>query len=386
MTGNAAYQLQQINATFDESWLQDFIFKHHQTLPLDEIEPAFKPLIPVCRELPTPAGPIDLLFINDRGLLTLVECKLWRNPEARREVVGQILDYAKELSRWSYSDLQHAISKAQRIASSPLFELVANNSEEDDESSFIDNVSRNLRRGRFLLLIVGDGIRESVEQITDFLQEHAHLNFAFALVEFTTFRGVEQYADLVFVQPRVIAQTVEIERAVVRIEDGQIAVVSASQGKTTPRLRRAKISEQVFFEKVEADAQSKTDLQALLEKARQMELYVEPGHDSLKVKSNLNDVNFGVFTVKGEFFNCGIASWAEDAGRPKIGEVYLEQLAALFEGGFVNRSKSRFKWSVKVRKGHSVSLVSLPDILRVSDQWLQIIQRTLDKIAEYGKS
>ncbi len=34
----------------------------------------------------------------------LVEAKLWRNPEARRKVIGQILDYAKELSRWNYED------------------------------------------------------------------------------------------------------------------------------------------------------------------------------------------------------------------------------------------------------------------------------------------
>lgn len=385
VTGGAAYRLQQVNANFDESWLQDFIFKHHQTLPLDEIEPAFGSLIPVCRELPTPAGPVDLLFINNRGLLTLVECKLWRNPEARREVVGQILDYAKELSRWTYTDLQHAISRAQHVADNSLFELVARNSEESDERNFIDSVARNLRRGRLLLLIVGDGIRESVEQITGFLQDHAHLNFAFALVEFTTFTGPEQYAGCVFVQPRVIAQTVEVERAVVRIEDGQIAVVSATHDKTATAPRRKKISEQIFFEKVDADTQSKADLQALLEKARQMELYVEPGHDSLKVKSNLNDVNFGVFTLKGEFYNCGIASWAEEVGRPEIGDAYLEHLAVLFEGGFVYRSKSRFWWSVKVGQGRNVSLVTLPEILKISDGWLRLIQRTLDKIAEYGE-
>jgi len=385
VTDGAAYRLQQVNANFDEGWLQDFIFKHHQTLPLDEIEPAFGPLIPVCRELPTPVGPVDLLFINARGLLTLVECKLWRNPEARREVVGQILDYGKELSRWSYTDLQHAISRAQHVADSSLLELVAHNSEEPDERTFIDSVARNLRRGRFLLLIVGDGIRESVEQITDFLQNHAHLNFAFALVEFTTFSGPEQHADWVFVQPRVIAQTVEIERAVVRIEDGQIAVVSTTQDKTTTAPRRVKISEQIFFEKLEADAQSRAALQALLEKARQMELYVEPGDNSLKVKSILNDVNFGVFTVKGEFLNRGIASWAEAVGRPEIGDAYLEQLAALFEGGFVHRSKRRFGWSVKVRRKRHVALVTLSELLKISDDWLQLVQRTLDKIAEYGE-
>jgi hypothetical protein len=48
----------------------------------------------------TPAGPLDALFINRHGALGLVKCKLWRNPQARREVVGQILDYAKELARW----------------------------------------------------------------------------------------------------------------------------------------------------------------------------------------------------------------------------------------------------------------------------------------------
>ena len=84
--------------------MQKFIFEHHQALPIGEIEPAFGPLIPVCRELPTEVGPIDLLFINPTGLLTLVECKLWKNPQARREVVGQILDYATEMSRWSYSN------------------------------------------------------------------------------------------------------------------------------------------------------------------------------------------------------------------------------------------------------------------------------------------
>jgi len=34
--------------------------------------------------------------LNDSGF-TIGECKLWRNPEARRKAVGQVLDYAKDL-------------------------------------------------------------------------------------------------------------------------------------------------------------------------------------------------------------------------------------------------------------------------------------------------
>ena len=76
-------QLHETRNAVSEGQIQEFIFDHPELLPVDEIEPFFKPLIPLCRELSTPAGPADILFINDRGLITLVECKLWKNPEAR---------------------------------------------------------------------------------------------------------------------------------------------------------------------------------------------------------------------------------------------------------------------------------------------------------------
>jgi len=133
---------------FDEAWLRDFIFAHYQVLPINEIEPVFDLLIPVCTELPcTKTGSADILFINDAGLLTLVECKLWKNPEARRTVVGQILDYAKELSRWSLDDLQRAV---QDKIGKKLYDLVRENTEELDESIFNDS-SRNFSCSRYMV-------------------------------------------------------------------------------------------------------------------------------------------------------------------------------------------------------------------------------------------
>lgn len=85
-------------ANIDESTLQDLLFRNPQTLPIGSIDAAYDGLIPVCRELSTRAGFVDALFVNRLGCLTLVEFKLWRNPQARREVIGQILDYAKELA------------------------------------------------------------------------------------------------------------------------------------------------------------------------------------------------------------------------------------------------------------------------------------------------
>ena len=50
------------------------------------------------------------------------------------------------------------------------------------EHQFIDVVSKNLRSGRCLLLIVGDGIHEEAETMAEFLQQNAGAHFALAMV------------------------------------------------------------------------------------------------------------------------------------------------------------------------------------------------------------
>src|SRR4051794_12903005 len=103
------------SAKYNEAWLRDLIYVHHNAIPVHEIDTSFGPLIPVCTELDTRvAGLADALFINPQGMPTLVECKLWRNPEARREVIGQILDYARVLRRWTYTDLQREAARARK--------------------------------------------------------------------------------------------------------------------------------------------------------------------------------------------------------------------------------------------------------------------------------
>ena len=369
---------------FEEDRLQRFIFEHHHALPIDEIEPAFGPLIPVCRELPTDVGPIDLLFINRTGLLTLVECKLWKNPQARREVVGQILDYATEISRWTYEQLEQAVGRSPIKTDSSLVKIAVPEAEDMDERDFIDSVSRNLRRGRFLLLIVGDGIRENVEHIADFLQEYAHLNFGLALVEFGIFELPDHLGSGYLVQPRLVTQTVEIERAAFRIEDGYIVPVAPAVKRDVSPPKRTKISEQVFFEKLVADSETKADLKALFEKIQDLGLAAEPGQNSMKLKSTVYGSNFGVFHVSGEFWNCSIASATEEIGRPEIGEEYLEKLAVLFNQGFVRRNQNRFYWTVMIRTGNKARYVTVTEILGVQDKWLEILQATLNALSEAG--
>ncbi len=192
---------------------------HHflACLPIAEIDPVFSGPVPICTELKTNAGAIDNFLVTPSGSPVLVECKLWRNPEARHEVVGQIVDYAKELSRWSSSDLQREVSRRLKRNGNPLLEMVRKADPGVDEIQFNDALTANLRRGRFLLLIVGDGIREGVEAIAEYLHAHAGLHFSLGLVELPIY-AIPDGDRLV--APRVLARTSVIIRNIVALPDG----------------------------------------------------------------------------------------------------------------------------------------------------------------------
>ncbi|WP_206618002.1 MULTISPECIES: hypothetical protein [unclassified Mesorhizobium] len=97
-----------------EAAIQDLIHRFPSCLPIAEIDPLFANPVPICRELSTPAGPIDNFMVTPTGLPVLAECKLWRNPEGRREVVGQILDYpAKQQPRLWRRQARAAIPSAK---------------------------------------------------------------------------------------------------------------------------------------------------------------------------------------------------------------------------------------------------------------------------------
>jgi hypothetical protein len=194
----------------DEAWLRDTLFNNPEIIPTDEIDSAFGPLIPLCRELRTDAGPVDAVFINERGRLTIVECKLWKNPQARREVVAQTLHYVSAIASWSYADLQRHVSAALDKRGNIPFEVVRDRARTRvNEREFVDAVSRSLREGRFLVLIAGDGVREGVQSLTDLVNRSATKAFSFGLIEIAIYRFAN---DRLIVQPRVLAETEVIER------------------------------------------------------------------------------------------------------------------------------------------------------------------------------
>lgn len=257
-----SFQLERIPLNekhFQENWLQKIIHRNPQILPIDDIESGFAPLISLGREISTSVGYIDNLYISPNGYLTIVETKLWRNPEAKREVVGQIIDYAKELTNWNFTKLNDGVKNSSQLYnnnSKGIIELIKDfeNIEEHEEYKIIDNIERNLKRGRFLLLIVGDGIRESVEEMVDFLSNTPQIQFTLGLVELQFYKNPNVEGELIAI-PNLITRTREITRAIVKIENSTTGNVTIEtdfiEEKVKPITVRTTITEDDFFEQLQ---------------------------------------------------------------------------------------------------------------------------------------
>lgn len=339
---------------YDEDWLQELIDQNPSVLPVDEIEPALIPLVSVCRELPVPSGFIDNLLITPDGGLVLVETKLWRNPEARREVVGQVLDYAKDVASWSYEQLERAVRMRRGDKTCQIFHLVHGSAAgSESEQDFVDAVARNLRLGRFLLLIVGDGIQESVEQLSDYLQRHIGLHFTLSLVELSLWRIPDE--QTILVQPRIITRTVQIERAVVRVEEG-VAITPAPMKASQPTATPTTLSEETFYERLDrASPGTSARLKAFIAELEPLGVYPDlKGSLSLRWRApGGQKFNLGVIDSSGRFWSEHTHAASFGIGRIDLSYNYQEQLARLIPNGSIRQNSKPTSWYLVSGDGSS---------------------------------
>jgi hypothetical protein len=305
---------------------------------------------------------------------------LWRNPEARREVVGQALDYAKEFSNWKYEDLSKAIRETTGMPGNVLYETVAKEIEELEESTFVDSVSRNLARGRFLILIVGDGIREGVENISNFLQMHAGLDFTFGLVELGVYKipAAEQY----IIQPRILARTYTVERAVIRAEGVQISIGQPERKEVTHNAtgRRTSISEEQFFEQLSAySPNAAEELKSFVDDLASLNVTPAYGSSSLNLRwfpAEDLKMNFGSIYKTG-VVDTGPSNWVPDRmGKISIGHNYQKRLSEIIPGAYVREHEKPSCWEVHKNNRR----IQLNDLLEEKDRWKHVIAETQDEI------
>lgn len=238
---------------YDEAFLQKTMHACPSLVPAQEFEADFAPLVSLGREIPTDGGPIDNLFISPSGKITLVEAKLWRNPEQTRQVVAQAIDYASSLALLHYEDLEQAAGLALNTTQS-LYELVsaAYPSEVPPETDFHDFVEENLRTGHFLVLIVGDGIRTGLERMVGSIHKQPGLHFKFGHVELQVFDAPEAMGGRLLV-PQVVLHSREEVRRVVLVDTKGVGVADIAvkfedaDRQGVERKSRTTLSEEEFY-------------------------------------------------------------------------------------------------------------------------------------------
>jgi len=210
----------------NENWLQELLFTHPELLPVEDFSDSYAPPIPIGREVRTNRGPIDNMYVSPEGGITIVESKLWRNPEKHRTVVAQIIDYAKEVASWDYDELAASILSSSRrrgAEKTSLEELVAPLLVEGgvELNEFQENLAACLSSGNFLLLIVGDRISPNIALLTQAIQSAPGLGFALGLVEMQLYQSKPDQDWPLIVVPEVVGRTVEKTRGVVHIRYAQ---------------------------------------------------------------------------------------------------------------------------------------------------------------------
>ena len=323
---------------YDENWLQNTVQTYPDVLPVHDIEPGFGRLLPIAREVPVAQGSIDNVFLTPSGEIVIAELKLWRNPEARRKVVAQCLDYVAGLVSLSYEQFDAACLQGQLAdGKNPdrLYDLVADDPEVLNEAEFIDAVGRNLRLGRILALVVGDGIREEAWTLSQLIQSHASAQFTFALVELSVF--AEQDGGFLIV-PSTLARTELIERHVF-VSDGQ-GKVSSEQTSTTAGKSKS-LTEKDFYEKMAArDPNLPSAIKSLLIRLEALSVYPDwLGSLNLKREDPAGGkpINLGYIQKNGQFYT-STAGWVD---RDEFAVPYHAAVAGLV-GGSVRPSKGEW--------------------------------------------
>ncbi len=174
----------------------------------------------VKREIGIPDAPdasdrwaLDHLFLDQDGIPTLVEVKRSTDTRIRREVVGQLLDYASnavvhwplEKLKTDYKNtcLMRAIDHSEHLSA-----FLHDGLEQED---YWQKVKTNLQAGKVRLLFIADVIPSELQRIIEFLNEQ--MDPAEVLgIEIKQFIGNDKSNPLTSLVPRVIGQTAVAEK------------------------------------------------------------------------------------------------------------------------------------------------------------------------------
>ena len=143
-------------------------------------------------EVPTESGSIDLLLLDSGGGLWVIETKLAKNPEVKKQVVGQVLAYASCVADWSREKLEAVgnLYLANRRQSLTLLEFLSKElGDPAVANEVLDRASQRAQNGDLQALIVVDDISSTLTRLVEFVNSHATFELLALKLETTSLNG-----------------------------------------------------------------------------------------------------------------------------------------------------------------------------------------------------
>lgn len=116
---------------------------------------------------------LDHLFVDQDAMPTLVEVKRSTNTEIRRRIVGQMLDYAANATRyWPIGEIRDEFNGLCELESADPGDRIRQLIGPDgDVEQFWRKVEENLSAGHVRMLFVADDIPPELQRVVEFLNE-----------------------------------------------------------------------------------------------------------------------------------------------------------------------------------------------------------------------
>ena len=214
-----------------EDELQALVADHPEVLDGEQIHPGDRRRwLLITREKGISESPqtgarwsLDHLIVDQDAVPTLVEVKRGTNPEIRRTIVGQMLEYASHaVSTWTGDELRRTFEEtchAQGDDPEEALEELLQTGGDPDADGFWRTVATNLAARKLRLLFVSDEIPDPLQRVVEFLNEQMS-GIEVLAVEVKQFRNQSMQT----VVPRVLGRTAKAS--------------GRGPGSSPPKLRR----------------------------------------------------------------------------------------------------------------------------------------------------
>ncbi|MFZ2493474.1 MAG: hypothetical protein WA208_18500 [Thermoanaerobaculia bacterium] len=215
--------------------LQDLLDRNYDLLPGDQINPddPCRWLL-IKREMPVlDRWSVDFFFVDQDATPTFVECKRSADTDARRKVVGQMLDYAANGYRyWTRDDLRSCAEATAASKGTTLDDVLARLRPTSGLTPelFFEQVEANLIKGEIRVVFFLEESSFELQSVVEFLNKQMSLSEVL-LVEARQYR----YGEERIVVPTLFGFT----------EQARIAKRAAATAKSGAR---QKWDEEMFFD------------------------------------------------------------------------------------------------------------------------------------------